>query len=147
MAKLYNFHIYSNENGEGTEISEFENAKIRIANELGSQVTLQLKQTFKNYKVAIANMVEPPGEMGGGDYGIFPLISWFEIGLSVLVVLSGKGFFDELGRDLAKKLLSILFNKERPTELAVIMEEKRIVIMIPKNTNLKNLVTLFFNRI
>ena len=143
MAKLYNFHIYNNESNQEDEISEFENAKIRIANELGAKVTLQLKQTFKNDKISIANMVELSGESGGGgDYGVFPLMTWFEIGLSVLVVLSVKGFFDELGRDLAKRLLSVLFDKKRSTELAVIKEEKIIVIIIPKNTNLKNLSTL-----
>lgn len=139
MAKLYNFHIYNQE----TETSEFENAKIRIANELGSKVTSQLKQTFKNDEIAIANMIELPGESGGGgDYGVFPLMTWFGVGLSVLVILSGKGFFDELGRDLAKRLFSVLFDKKRSTELTVVMEEKIIVIIIPKNTDLKNLTTL-----
>jgi hypothetical protein len=139
MAKIYNFHIYSDKT-ESENIMEFENSKIKIANEFGEQTRSQLKEIFKgNSKVAIANNVEPPGEMGGGGLGTFPLMDLLHFGLIITVLITTRGFFDELGRELAKKLLSVLFEKDRPTELIIESREKIIEIIIPSKTKLENI--------
>lgn len=143
MAKLYNFHIYSNKTGQEKEIEEFESSKIQIANEFGEETFNQLKKMFmENSDVAIANNTEPPGERGGGGLGIFPLMDWFYIGLTVTIVITTKGFFDELGRELAKKLLETLFNKKRPTKLTILSANKKIEIVIPPEAKIEDMVRL-----
>lgn len=143
MAKLYNFHIYSNETGQEKEIEEFESSKIQIANEFGEETFNQLKKMFvENSDVAIANNVEPPGERGGGGLGIFPLMDWIYIGLTITVILTTKGFFDEFGRELARKLIRGLFDKERTTKLVISSDKERIEIIIPAKTKGKDVVDL-----
>ncbi|MDX9912956.1 MAG: hypothetical protein RBS77_00020 [Candidatus Moranbacteria bacterium] len=144
MAKVYTFHIYSIEDtSEFKKIEEFEKSKIQIANEFEEETFNQLKKDFdRNDNVAIANKVEPPGDKGGGAFGIFPLLDWFHVGLTITIILTTKGFFDELGRGLAKKLLKVLFNKKRPTKLIIFYKNKKIEIIIPSETNLKDVANL-----
>lgn len=138
MAKIYNFHIYSHEDNQDTDVSEFENAKISIANELGYPVGKELEKIFENDDIVIANEIEPPGEKGGGSLGIFPLADLLYVGLIISVTLVTKGFFDELGRELAKKLLNSLFDKEKPTKLIVLYKNKRFEVIIPSKSKLNH---------
>lgn len=152
MAKIYNFHIYQTkaEPVDSSNRSEFEKFNIRIINGKNGDF---IDEVFKNNDVvAIANEVDPPGGRGGG--GVCELAeyleSFFRIATTVVLTATTTGFFGEMGKDLYKKLLSVLFNKEMPTKL--IVERKygqNLEIIIPPKTDISNLknVENYLNKI
>lgn len=141
MAKKFNFHMYSHEiDEESIAVREFSEYNIQIKNQLGPKVADELEKEFVDESfVAVANEVSPPGDKGGGGEGpIFPLVNYLFVGLSIFVVTT-KGFFDELGRELAKRLVKSLLDKQETTELTFTKGNKYFTIIVPKNTSLRHL--------
>lgn len=140
MAKTYNFHIYSPESSD--ESTLFHESKIRITNDLGENVTRELEEEFKNDEVAIANRIDPPGDKGaGGGWGVFPLLTMITVGLSIFVVVT-KGFFDEIGRELGRRLIKALFDRKVSSELIIYKNSYEIQIIIPAKTSQEHLSTI-----
>ncbi len=143
MAKIYNFHIYQTkaEPVNFEDELEFENFDIKIVNGKTSELE---EGIFKdNNNVAIINEIDPPGDKGGGG-DICDLMqhleSFFYIGMTVIFTATSSGFFGELGKDLYRKSLSVLFDKEMPTKLIIERKHRQsLEIIIPPKTDMSNL--------
>jgi len=58
--------------------------------------------------------------------------------------LSTRGFVDELGRELARKLFSKFSLHDKPCEILILGEDFQIVIIIPANLNQEESEKLLF---
>lgn len=137
MAKLFKLHIYSDEQKVG--LGKY---SIRIYHEFGNKRSKALLDLFREEDIPIVQNIEPPGEKGGGgDTCIFPLYSLIGIGLLVFIAIPfSKSFFKELGKSLAKKIVSVLFDNERAVELHILnlKDNVEISMIVPAKTGKKH---------
>ena len=138
MARIYTCKSLTDTSEELAKFSMLDEIGVQIRNDLGDEEAEELSNKFKNDNVDILNL---EGELGaGGDSGIlFPVVSPIFIGLAIYAVVGvGKGFFDEFGRGLAKKLLSLLFDRKSNTQIMIYSKAREITLIVPADTNKKH---------
>lgn len=142
MATIFNLNSCNNTSSLDLEKSSdkdtnFDDFNIQIRNNLGDSIGEELAVEFGGYKVAIAN--QKAIECGGGEISnLFPISNTIYLGIAIYAAVGiGKGFFDEFGRGLAKKLLSILFDKGSNSQIEIVSKAREITIIIPAKTDKK----------
>ena len=102
-------------------------------------------ENFKNKGIEEAKnvtVIEIPAFRGGGGGGVPNLVHILFTGLSISFYLIAKGFFSEIGKDLAQSLLKKLKSRTKPCDIHITEPDGEVLVLVPADMSEIDCITL-----
>lgn len=127
MAQIIKYYTGKLSHNFYTQHERLKNSRVVIYNQILS-IAPQIEKDFASEDVVIYNPTEE--FHAGGEGGVFPNYLWIYIALEIVVNIN-KGFWQEFGKELGKKLLKQFVNRQESSRLIINQRDRQISILVP----------------